>query len=168
MTLDNRLKGAVLALLAFGLLGFYVWICVQGIMILDACVSEAPSLSLSAGECKQESSRVTHVMDLFVPISGVVTTVAVTALAVRPRKGASIVQLFQENRKTDASHLPGILISIYVIVWVIIGLAICFNTAYISLEQARKWNIEWLHTLGRTWWPSALTAVGVWLGVPRQ
>jgi len=164
MTIDVKLKVGVLALLAFGFLSFYAWICIEGINLMHVCQAESgaanpPKIPL----CGTEGLKMANVMDLFVPISGVVTAVAIAALSLKP--GSNFFAALLPGARTDDGRWPDLFIALYLLVWVGVGLAVCGYTAFLSVEQAKAWKIEWLHTLGRTWWPTALTAVGMWLGV---
>lgn len=177
---DSNVRVIVLGIVAFGFLGFYIWFAVQGTRLLTKCsmeqksvaglvVAAAPAAANPAPpeDCKTMGSRMQNMLDMFTPISGVVTAVALAALGYRPDAPDKVVQALRGHALEDSrmSYLD-LMIVIYLFAWTVIGMLVCFKTATLSLADASRWNVEWLRNFGRTWWPSALTAVAFWLGVP--
>jgi hypothetical protein len=171
----------VLGILAFGFLAFYIWCAVQGTVLLTTCRSvskpvASATVAAAPGDaakpppdaCTTKGSEMANLLDLFLPISGVVTPVALAALAFKPEAPAKVAQKIRGFAAADPAPMSylDLMIVIYLLVWAVVGVFVCFRTASISLEQARLWHVEWLYTLGRTWWTTALTAVALWMGVP--
>jgi hypothetical protein len=181
--IGSKVKLAVLGTIAFGFLGFYILFAVQGTMLLTKCSNEsrdvvslvtaAPGALKSTPEptpvedCKAMGKRLQNVLDLFTPISGVVTAVALAALGYKPDATAKVVRMFRGYKVGETRmNFLDLMIVIYLLAWTLVGMLVCYKTAALSLEDASRWNVEWLRNFGRTWWPSALTAVAFWLGVP--
>lgn len=178
---DSNVRVTVLGILAFGFLGFYVWFAVQGTRLLTTCrlepnpVAEAVVAAVqndpkhpSKENCKTMGGRLQNVLDLFTPISGVVTAVALAALGYKPEAPGKVTQRIRGYRALDGTGMSylDLMIVIYLLVWTVVGMVVCFKTAALPLADASRWNVEWLRNFGRTWWPSALTAVAFWLGAP--
>lgn len=173
--IDSKVRFAVLGIVAFAFLGFYIWFAVQGISLLTKCSHESKTVAAMEAapkpaqteDCRAMGSRLLNMLDLFTPISGVVTAVALTVLGYKPDAATKLVRIFRANKAGAArmSYLD-LMIVIYLLAWTVVGVLVCFKTAALSLEDASRWNVEWLRNFGRTWWPSALTAVAFWLGVP--
>lgn len=176
---DSKVRVSVLGIVAFGFLGFYIWFAVQGTNLLWKCGHErkalaafvvaAPGASVPppVEDCKAMGSRLQNVLDMFTPISGIVTAVALTALGYKPDAPAKVARTIWGYKVGEARmSFLDLMIVVYLLAWTLIGMFVCFKTAAISIEDATRWNVEWLRSFGRTWWASALTAVAFWLGVP--
>lgn len=170
LTVENRVRATVLSMIAFGFLGFYIWFSFKGVSLLDLCRNDAGISGLDLtppSVCQARGDEMRSAMDLFLPVSGVVSAVAMTALGFKPEALTIIASALRKRfRALSANDLLDALIVLYLLAWVGIGLMICFKTASLSAEQASLWKLDWLRSFGRTWWPSALTAVALWMGVP--
>lgn len=166
MNINDRLKVSVLALLAFSFLGFYIWFSYLGLDVLSYCKLLGPNDVIEGTKCGTKGGSVANSLDFFFAVSGVVSAVAMTALGHKPDAPANVVSVLRGTVRFDTSKLVDIMIAAYLLIWVIVGLIVCAKTATLMLEEARKWKLEWLRDAGRTWWPAALTAVALWMGVP--
>lgn len=179
-SVDKNVRVIVLGILAFGFLAFYISFVIEGTHQLTVCQHESGAavgaLATSAGNtgskvpetCPQINARLKNELDLFTPISGVVTAVALAALAYKPDAPGNVALRMRGNRAAQGTgmHYVDLMIVLYLLGWTAVGIFVCFRTAGLSLENATKWDVGWLRSLGRSWWPSALTAVALWMGVP--
>lgn len=157
----------VVGVLAFGFLGFYIWYAFEGLGLLATCMREAGSVKVPVPTCQRDGLMLGNALDLFSPVSGVVTAVALSALAYKPDAVGNVAASLNATFLKTYSLLDTMIV-LFLLGWAGVGLTISFQTADLSLALAKEWNLQWLHGVGRTWWATALTAVALWLGVPKS
>lgn len=159
----------VVAILAFGFLGFYIWYAYGGLELLATCILEADSARLPDSKCQKGGVPIGNASDLFSPVSGVVTAVALSALAYKPDAVARAAESLRTGfLNAGKDRVLDIMIVLFLVGWAVVGVIVTYKTASLGLPDAKAWNLQWLHSLGRSWWATALTAVALWLGVPKS